>query len=162
MRLVREGEGLVELSLQEALQMAQDAGVDLVEVDESSLPPVCKLMDYGKYLYKLQKAEQKSKKSQKQTETKEVRLGFATAEHDLLVKEKQVRKFIGKEHIVRVTLQLRGREMSHKDLAIEKINQFVQRLGDVTTSEREPSKQYNKISILLSPILKKAHETQNA
>ncbi len=150
-----EGEGLVEMSLEEALSKAHDSGLDLMEVDESSLPPVCKMMDYGKYLYKLQKEEQKAKKLSKQIEVKEVRIGFATGPHDLEVKEKQIRRFLEKLHKVRISLMLRGREMAHMDLALQRMIDFVNRLTDVATQEREPKKQANKVAILLSPINKK-------
>lgn len=132
--------------------MAQDQGVDLVEVDGTKNPPVCKIMDYGKFIFKQKKMEQKNKKMQKQVEVKSMRIGFGTGEHDLLVKEKQIRKFLEKRNQVRIFLQMRGREMSHMDMAREKLNLFAQRFQQLAKAERENTKQNNKLSLLLTPL----------
>lgn len=151
-KLVQEGIGLVEVPFEEALKRAQDSGLDLVEVDGVSVPPVCKIMDYGKHLYKQKKLEQKNRKLQKQVEVKGVRIGFGTGEHDLLVKEKQARRFLEKKNQVRVFLLLKGREISHMDMAKDKIIAFCNRLSDVSKMEIEPTKQAGRITVLLTPL----------
>jgi translation initiation factor IF-3 len=151
-KLIKEGIGLVEVPLEEAMKMAQESGLDLVEVDGMSVPPVCKIMDYGKHMYKQKKLEQKNKKLQKQVEVKGVRIGFGTGEHDLLVKEKQARRFLDKKNQVRVFLILKGREMSHMDMAKDKIIAFCNRLSDVSKMELEPSRQAGRMMILLTPL----------
>lgn len=150
--MIQEGIGLTEMSLEEALQRAQESGLDLVEVDGSSVPPVCKIMDYGKHLYKMKKLEQKHKKMQKQTEVKGIRIGFATGEHDLLIKERQARRFLEKKNQVRVFLVMRGREMSHMDLAREKLMNFCNHMLDIGKIEVEPNKQATKLSVIITPL----------
>lgn len=149
-----EGGGVHEVPLPEAIAMAKDQGLDLVELDGRSTPPVCRIMDYGKFLYKQNKAEQKQKKLQKQAEVKSVRLGVGTGEHDIQVKAGQARRFLEHKDKVRVFLVMRGRENSHIDLAKEKTMQFAESLKDIALIEEPAKKQGNKIFMLLSPIKK--------
>ncbi len=150
--LVEESGEIRTISLEEALSSAESQGLDLVEVDGTKTPPIVKIMDYGKFLYKQRKLETKNKKMQKQVEVKSVRIGFGTGEHDLVVKEKQIHRFIEKRNQVRVFLVMKGREMSHLDLAKEKLRDFSQRFEDICKIEIENTKQNNKLAVLLTPL----------
>ena len=119
-----KGEQLGVLETSQALTMAQERGFDLVEVSPVAKPPVCRIMDYGKFQYKQNRTQQKAKK----VETKGVRLSFKIGEHDLLVKKKQVTKFLDQGHNVKVELRLKGRERAFKPKAREKIKQFLESL----------------------------------
>jgi translation initiation factor IF-3 len=116
-----EQEGIMNLS--EALQKARERGLDLVQVTERVDPPVCKIMDYGKYLYQLQKKEKSAKKS---TEIKGVRLRFNISLHDLETRANLAEKFLKKGDLVKIEMVLRGREKGLPDFAKEKVNQFLE------------------------------------
>ena len=146
--------GLVEVSLEEALEKAKKAGLDLVEVDSTSEPPVCKIMDYGKRLYKMKKDEKRAKKAQKSLPIKEIRLKVGTGDHDLGVKEKKAKQFLEKGHKLRLTLMMRGREMAHMDLAYEKIKMFSERLAEFGTVEEDTKRHGNRLLLILSPTKK--------
>lgn len=144
-----EQRGIV--SLEEALKMAQEAGLDLVEVAPKVSPPVCKILDYGKYLYRQNKLERKQKKQNKQSEMKGVRITFRIDRHDLETKVKQARKFIEARNGVKVTLMFRGREAAHSEIAKEKLDFFFQSLQDVALLEQPPKKQGNTMFMILVP-----------
>lgn len=135
--------------------MATGKGLDLVEVSPLTVPPVCKIMDYGNYLYKQKRAERKQKRSQKQTEVKGIRLSIRTGQHDLEVKAKQAIKFLEKRNIVKVNLILKGREMSHLSLAQKKIHEFSSLLDEHATIEQEPKLQGSQLTMILNPAIKK-------
>jgi len=118
------GEQLGVLPTARALSMAEERGFDLVEVSPVADPPVCRIMDYGKFQYQQNRVQQKPKK----IETKGVRLSFKIGEHDLLVKKKQVTKFLDQGHNVKIELRLKGREKAFRDKAKEKIKQFLDSL----------------------------------
>lgn len=113
------------MPLGEALKMAGERGVDLIEVGAAAIPPVCKLIDYGKYMYQQEKLQRESKKKQKEQETKETRLGVGISKHDLELKAGQVSKFLEEKNKVRIEMKLRGREKLHFDLAREKMEMFL-------------------------------------
>lgn len=142
---------LGEIATSVALEKARELGLDLVEISPKAQPPVCKIIDYGQFLYQQQKAEQKSKKNQKQTEVKGIRLGFRIGEHDLEVKQNQARKFIEAGNMVRVVMQFRGREMSHMDFGLDKIKQFSVGLEDIVTVEQAPKRQGSQVIMILIP-----------
>ncbi len=119
------GANLGVLNTQTALQMAKDRGLDLVEVTENVQPPICKIIDYGKYKYIQEKKEKKQQSSQKKSETKGIRIGLATSQHDLEIRINQIEKFFKEGHKVRVEMKLRGREKAHFDLAKEKLESFI-------------------------------------
>lgn len=151
MRLIsRDGDQLGIVSSQEALARAEEDGLDLVEVAPMGEPPVCKIMDYGKYKYQ-QKKKQHSAKKQHHPQTKEIRLRLKTEEHDLLVKVKHAREFLEKGDRVLVSLQLRGREMAHADLARKVIQHFAEQLEDLAKIDKNPSLDRNRISMLVTP-----------
>lgn len=112
--------------MEEALQIAKERNLDLVQVTEKVEPPVCKIMEYGKYLYWLQKKEKSVKKS---SEIKGIRLGFNISLHDLETRTRQAEKFLKKGNLVKIEMILRGREKRHTSFAKEKIKQFLEILG---------------------------------
>ncbi len=141
-----------EVSIEEALKKAKDKELDLVEVSPMSSPPVCKLMDFGTYLYNLKKKDKKQKKSQRQTETKTIRLSIRTESHDLEIKAKQARKFLEERNTVKVVIIFKGREMAHGDLAVAKMNEFFKLIEDVATIEQNPKRQGYQMTMILNPI----------
>jgi len=132
-----------------ARQMAWDKGLDLVEVSPEARPPVCKVMDYGKFLYTLKKKEHESKKKQKKVETKEIRLRPKIADHDVGYKAKQARDFLLDGDMVQVTMLFRGREMSHMDVAKTVMDEFIEQLADVSKVDRPGRLEGRRLSILL-------------
>jgi len=138
------------VSTEDAIKRAQDKGLDLVEVAPLASPPVCKIMDYGTYLYELKKKTKKSKKVKK-TETKTIRLSIRTDTHDLETKANQARKFLEGRNIIKVVLIFKGREITHVDLATQKINEFYKLIEDVAVIEQEPRKQGLQMTMMLNP-----------
>jgi len=139
------------MATEKAMQMATDSEMDLAEVSPNSEPPVCKIMDYGKYQYHQKKVETKHRKMQKKTEIKGVRMGFKTGEHDMGVKRKQAEKFLAAGNCVKVSLIFRGREAIYKDLAKKKMNEFYDGLQDVCNLETPPKGQGNTLIMILTP-----------
>ncbi len=139
------------LALQEALVRAEQAGLDLVEIAPNAEPPVCKIIDYGKYRYQLTKKEKEQKKSQHQVKVKEIKIKPNTDEHDLNVKMKHAREFIGKGHKVRITCVFRGREMLHSEYGRKAVQKFCDDLADVATSESPPKMLGRNLSVVLAP-----------
>ncbi len=117
----------------EAMQLAKDKGLDLVEVSSQAKPPVCRLMDYGQHKYRLEKQKRKSKAKTKKVETKGVRIGLRTGDHDLQFKAKQANKFLGEGHRLKIEFVLKGREKVHRDLAEEKLDEFVRNMIETKT-----------------------------
>ena len=141
-----KGEQLGVLETSQALTMAQERGFDLVEGSPVAKPPVCRIMDYGKFQYKQNRTQQKAKK----VETKGVRLSFKIGEHDLLVKKKQVTKFLDQGHNVKVELRLKGRERAFKPKAREKIKQFLESLGIEYKMDKDIQAQGPTLSVTIS------------
>ena len=139
------------MPLAEALQKARALELDLVEVAPNAKPPVCKIMDFGKFLYRQKKQEQKQKKTQKQGEVKGVRLSMRTGTHDLEVKAAKAKEFLKDRNLVKVALILRGRELSHIDLARDKMKVFAEMLADAGTIEELPKKQGHNIIMMINP-----------
>ena len=153
MRLIDEnGNMLGEMPVEKALQIAQERGYDLCEVAPHERPPICKLMDYGKYLYHQQKLETKQRKMRKQTEVKGVRLGFQTGAHDIEVKANQAKRFLMSKNAVKVVMIFRGREITHLDLGKKKMEDFYTKLQDVAKLDEPPKRQGNQLIMLLTPI----------
>lgn len=151
-RLIDENdEQLGEMSSAEALQMARERELDLVEVAPLAKPPVCKILDYGKFLYRQNKIEQKHKRMQKKTEMKTIRLSLRIDEHDLDVKAKQARGFLEEGNSVKVNLMFKGREMAHEDLGMQKVQAFFDRIKDAAAVEAPAKKQGNSINMVLIP-----------
>mgnify|MGYP001034633776 CR=1 FL=1 len=145
-----EGEMLGVMSPDKALKLAQEAGLDLVEISPNASPPVCKILDYGKYKYEQQKKAAEARKNQKTVDVKEIKVRPAIGEHDYQVKYKNARKFLDHGDKVKVTLRLRGREMAHKDLAMEVLNRLKQELSDISKVDLEPKFEGRQVIMVLS------------
>jgi len=151
--------GIVETG--EARRRAYDAGLDLVEVSPDARPPVCKIMDYGKFKYALKKKEHDSKRKQHQVQTKEIRLRPKIAEHDVAYKAKQARDFLLDGDKVQVTMLFRGREMSHMAVAKVVMDTFVAKLADISKVERGAKMKKRRLGLLLlSTAPPKPHDTK--
>ena len=152
-RLISEtGEQLGVLATEEALQKAEDAGLDLVEVAPNVSPPVCRLMDLGKYLYELDKKEKAARKNQKTINVKEVKMGCKIEDHDYQTKLRNARKFIERGDKVKLTLTFRGREITHRDIGEKLIARFVEDLSDVGAVERNDGLEGRSIQVYFAPI----------
>lgn len=139
------------MAIEKALKLAQDQGLDLAEVAPNVNPPVCKILDYGKYQYHQKKIETKHKKMQKKTEVKGVRMGFKTGEHDIMVKARQAEKFLKAGNPVKVVLIFKGREAAYKDLAEVKMTKFYEEVQEICNMESPPKKQGNTLLMILTP-----------
>lgn len=136
-RLVGEdGEQLGVVSSKEAMQLAKEANLDLVKIAPTAKPPVCKIIDYGKYKYELTRKEKEAKKKQKVTDVKEIRLSPNIDENDLNTKANQARKFITKGDKVKVSLRFRGREMAHMNTSRQILDSFFNCLEDIAIVEK--------------------------
>ncbi|NOY58353.1 MAG: translation initiation factor IF-3 [Calditrichaeota bacterium] len=136
-RLIDEnGEQVGIVIIRDALQKAQDAGFDLVEVSPDAKPPVCKIMDFGKYKYELSKREKETKKKQHVIITKEIRLRPKIEEHDFQFKLRHARKFIEAGNRVKATVMFRGREKAHKEYGVKVLERFQEEIEDVAKVEK--------------------------
>ena len=133
------------------MEKARESELDLAEVSPNSNPPVCKVLDYGKYQYHQKKVETRHRKMQKKSEVKGVRIGFKTGEHDLQVKARQARKFLAAGNLVKVSLIFRGREAIYKDLARKKMMGFYDTIEDICSIETPPKGQGNTLIMILTP-----------
>jgi translation initiation factor IF-3 len=145
-----DGAQLGIVSGEDALAKAGEEGLDLVEVAPTANPPVCKIMNYGKYKYQ-QKKKLHAAKKQHHQQTKEIRLRLKTEEHDLQVKVKHAKEFLEKGDRVLVNLLLRGREMAHADLARKVVDHFTGELEELAKIDKPPTLERNKVSALLVP-----------
>lgn len=151
-RLIDEqGAQLGIVTLREALTLAEQRGLDLMEVAPNAVPPVCRIVDYGKFRYEQTKKDREARKNQKQAELKEVRLKPKTDDHDLEVKAKQARKFLLAGDKVKFTVRFRGREIFHPDIGREMLEQMAEDLRDVATVEQKPLMEGRALSLLLAP-----------
>lgn len=153
MRLIAvDGEQLGILSLNEALTAAKDDGLDLVEVSPNSDPPVCRIMDYGKFKYQAAKKVQEARKKTKAFQLKEIKLRPHTGDHDLEVKLRNVKKFLENKNRVKVTVFFRGREMAYMDAGIRLLKRVAEELMDWGTVEQEPTREArNRMTMLIAP-----------
>ena len=138
------------MSVKEALELAREADVDLVKVAPSAKPPVCKLIDYGKYRYELARKEKEAKKKQKVIEIKEVRLSPNIDENDLNTKMNNARKFLEKGNKVKVTLRFRGREMAHMSKTKYILDDFAEKLADIAAVDKPAKVEGRSIVLFLS------------
>ncbi|WP_459765344.1 translation initiation factor IF-3 [Alkaliphilus crotonatoxidans] len=146
-----EGEQLGIVSLNEALSIASSKNLDLVKIAPQAKPPVCRIMDYGKYKYELAKKEKEAKKKQKIITIKEVRLSPNIESHDLNVKANQARKFLQSGDKVKVTLRFRGRELSNTSIGLKVIKEFAQLLTEVSTIEKDAKLEGKQMIMILTP-----------
>ena len=145
-----DGEQLGIMSAKEALQLAKEAELDLVKIAPAAKPPVCKIIDYGKYRYELARKEKEAKKKQKTIEIKEVRLSPNIDVNDLNTKNNAARKFIEKGNKVKVTLRFRGREMAHMNASKHILDDFAESLAEVAVVEKAPKVEGRSISMVLA------------
>lgn len=147
-RLIGEdGEQLGIMPAKDAMKLAQEANLDLVKIAPTAKPPVCKIVDYGKYRYELARKEKEAKKKQKVTDVKEIRLSPNIDENDLTTKANQARKFITKGDKVKVTLRFRGREMAHMQTSKQILDDFYKIVEDVAVVEK-PAKMEGRSMIM--------------
>lgn len=150
-----DGEQVGVVSTREAISMAEEAGLDLVEISPNAVPPVAKILDWGKYKYEQQKQQQKAKSKQKVTEIKGIRLGVKIGENDLATKLKNAEKFILKEDKVKFQLRFRGREIVHKDLGKKLLDNVAERLSEIADVEQVPSFAGREMTMVVAPKKKK-------
>ncbi len=133
--------------------MAQDAGLDLVEIGSDQRPPLCKIMDYGKYKYELSKKQQRSRAASKQAEMKEVRLGRSAKIdiHDVMIRVDQARKFLMAGHKVLLVQQFRGREMAHREIGTDRLKMIIKELSDIAKVETPQKQMGRRMSLILAP-----------
>ena len=146
-----EGEQLGILQRSEAIAMAQEVGCDLVEVSSNSEPPVCRIMDYGKFKYEQQKKKQDAKKRQAVVQVKEIKVRPKTDEHDYETKVKHIRRFIEDGDRCKVTVFFRGREIVHKDRGLDILERIVKDLEEVAKVDQEPRAEGRTLQMLLVP-----------
>lgn len=144
------GEQLGIMSAKEAYFKAKDAGLDLVKIAPTAKPPVCKIIDYGKYRYEQARKAKEAKKKQKTIETKEIRLSPNIDTNDLNTKVNQAKKFLQKGAKVKVSLRFRGREMAHKDVGREILNAFFEELKDVASVDKPAKMEGRSMVMFLS------------
>ncbi|UXI02871.1 translation initiation factor IF-3 [Photobacterium sp. TY1-4] len=147
-----DGESIGVVSIEEAINTAHEAGVDLVEISPNAEPPVCRVMDYGKYLFEKSKAAKEQKKKQKQIQVKEVKFRPGTDEGDYQVKLRNLTRFLEEGNKGKVTLRFRGREMAHQSLGIDLLNRIKEELADLAVVESFPSRvEGRQMTMMLAP-----------
>jgi translation initiation factor IF-3 len=150
-RIIEEDGSGILLDIQAALEMADEQGLDLVEVAPNQSPPVCKLLDYGRFKFVQQKRERDAKKGQARNELREVRLSMKIGEHDFLSKIRRARDLLAGGAKVKVTVRFRGREIAHPDLAVKLLRRAAEALADGAKLERAPMMEARSLSIILAP-----------
>lgn len=145
------GENVGVVPIKEALKIAEDAELDLVEVAPNSDPPVCRVMDFGKFLYERTKKEREARKAQVKVEVKEIRLRPKTNEHHRSFKTKDARRWLEDGMKVKVTIRFRGREITYPELALEDLKEIAQELSDVGTVEQMPNMEGRVMTMMLGP-----------
>jgi translation initiation factor IF-3 len=137
--------------IKQALQIARDAELDLVEVSSGATPPVCRVMDFGKFIYERAKKEREAKKSQTKIEVKEIRLRPKTNEAHRGFKVDDARRWLSQGHKVRVTIKFRGREMDYPEIALEDLKEIAQALSDISIIEQAPMMEGRTMLVVLAP-----------
>lgn len=146
-----EGEQLGVVSFQEAIDKTEASGLDLVEISPNTNPPVCKILDYGKYIYEKQKLDKKNKKKQHVIHVKEIRVRPNTGDHDLLTKLNRAKKFLESGDKVKITVMYRGREMARQDMGVDTLNRVVEILDDFAEIDKHANMEGRRLSLILSP-----------
>jgi len=149
-----EGENVGVVSPERALVMAEDAGLDLVEISPNANPPVCKIMDYGKFKYETQKKEAEARKKQKTIEIKEIKFRPNTDNHDYEVKMRNVFKFLENGDKVKITLRFRGREMAHQELGRQLLERVAEDTKETGKVENFPKMEGRQMVMLIGPVQK--------
>jgi translation initiation factor IF-3 len=143
------------MGIRQAMQMAEETGVDLVEIAPLAQPPVCRIMDYGKFKYQEQKRQHEQKLKQKQVQVKEVKLRPGTDENDYQIKLRNMTRFLQEEDKVKVTLRFRGREMAHQEIGMRQIERIKADLVDLANVEQMPKMEGRQMVMILAPSKKK-------
>jgi translation initiation factor IF-3 len=146
-----DGGNVGVVSIKQALQIARDADMDLVEVSPGATPPVCRVMDFGKFIYEKTKKEREAKKAQTKIEVKEIRLRPKTNEAHRGFKVDDARRWLGQGHKVRVTIKFRGREMDYPEIALEDLKEVAQTLSDIAVIEVPPQMEGRTMLVVLAP-----------
>jgi translation initiation factor IF-3 len=146
-----KGENVGVVATNEAMRMAREAELDLVEVAPGATPPVCRIMDFGKFLYERTKKEREARKAQTKIEVKEIRLRPKTNEHHRSFKVDDARRWLGEGMKVRVTIRFRGREITYPEIALEDLKEIAEMLADVSTIEQLPALEGRTMGMLLAP-----------
>jgi translation initiation factor IF-3 len=145
------GEQLGIMSAKEALSIAAEQDLDLVKISPNAVPPVCKVMDYGKFRFEQTKREKEARKNQRIVEIKEVRMSPGIDINDFNVKLRNAQKFLGEGNRVKVTVRFRGREMAHTNIGEELLNKFAEQCGEVATVDKNPKLDGRHMTMFLSP-----------
>jgi translation initiation factor IF-3 len=146
-----ESEQLGILPLSEALALAESQHLDLVEVSPTAVPPVCRIMDYGKFKYQQSKRQQEARKKQVQIQLKEIKLRPKTDDHDILFKIKHARRFLEEGNKAKITVVFRGREITHNELGLQALERFTTELEDICTVEVRPKMEGRNMYIIVAP-----------
>lgn len=155
-RLVKEdGEQMGVVDIETARAAARDAGLDLVELVPDAQPPVCKVMDYKRYLYDQKQKAKEAKKNQKQTQLKEMKLRPSTEDADYQVKLRKIISFLENQDKVKVTIRFRGREMAHQDIGRKQLERIIEDTADIANVEQFPKMEGRQMGMLLGPTRKK-------
>jgi translation initiation factor IF-3 len=139
------------MSARQALELADQAGLDLVKISPNAVPPVCKILDYGKFKFEMLKRQKEAKKNQKVVEVKEIWLSMTIDVGDLNVKAKQTLKFLAEGNKVKVSIRMRGRQNAHADLGIAVMQKFADMLGNAAVIEKKPLTENRNIIMIVAP-----------
>jgi len=164
-RVIFEEEQLGIMPTHEALRLAEEKGLDLVEISPRAFPPVCRIMDYGKYKYEEAKKKQQARKKASTVETKEIKFRPKTEEHDMEFKVKHVRRFLEAGNKVRLAVVFRGREITHPQTGMNVLNRVVERCNDLATVEATPNMEGRRMIMVIAPrpgVVRKAQEAKKA
>ena len=164
-RVIAEEEQLGVMPTHEALRLAEERGLDLVEISPRAFPPVCRIMDYGKYKYEEAKKKQQARKRASTVETKEIKFRPKTEEHDMAFKVKHVRRFVEGGNKVRLAVVFRGREITHPQTGMNVLNRVVELCNDIATVEATPNMEGRRMIMVIAPkpgVVRKAQEAKKA
>ena len=164
-RVILEEEQLGIMPTHEALRLAEEKGLDLVEISPRAFPPVCRIMDYGKYKYEEAKKKQQQKKKASTVETKEIKFRPKTEEHDMDFKVKHIRRFLESGDKVRLAVVFRGREITHPQTGMKVLNRVVELCSDIATVESTPNMEGRRMIMVIAPkpgVVRKAQEARKA
>ena len=164
-RVVSDEEQLGVMPTHEALRLAEEKGLDLVEISPRAFPPVCRIMDYGKYKYEEAKKKQQARKRASTVETKEIKFRPKTEEHDMAFKVKHVRRFLEEGNKVRLAVVFRGREITHPQTGMAVLNRVVEMCNDIAAVETTPNMEGRRMIMVIAPkpgVVRKAQEAKKA
>lgn len=146
-----DGEALGILNTKDALKLAEEKELDLVMMSPTAKPPVCKIMDFGKFIYEQQKKDKEAKKKQKVVNLKEIRLNPTTEDHDIEIKANNAKRFLLDEDKVKVTIRFKGRQIENTKVGYTILNSFVQKLGDIYIIEKPARQEGRNMIMILAP-----------